>query len=300
MSVYLASKTLAAINEALESDQGNKYRSLLKQLFLEAEEPFKQQGDRFRAHLGASQIGIECERKLWYGFHWAKAPKFDGKTLRLFNRGHLEEPRLSALLMMIGCDVWTQDAEGNQFSLSFFGGHYGSAIDGVVKGIPDAPTMPLLQEFKTHGDASFKKLVKDGVKISKWEHFVQMNEYMGTLNLTAALYVACNKNTDDLHMELVEFDRAVYEEYHGRARRVVFEGIPKGVSTSPGYFSCKFCDMQRICQLGDEPEMNCRTCENSVALEDGKWFCRAYAKNLSKVDQLRGCDVWIKSRAFGK
>jgi hypothetical protein len=36
-------------------------------------------------------IGRACDREIWYGFRWAKAPKFEARMHRLFQRGHKEE-----------------------------------------------------------------------------------------------------------------------------------------------------------------------------------------------------------------
>ena len=50
--------------------------------------------DGFRDHLGASIIGKECERALWYDFRWATRRAFSGRMLRLFETGKREEDRL--------------------------------------------------------------------------------------------------------------------------------------------------------------------------------------------------------------
>lgn len=47
--------------------------------------------DPFRDHLGGSMIGRACDREIWYGFRWAKVPKFEARMHRLFQRGHKEE-----------------------------------------------------------------------------------------------------------------------------------------------------------------------------------------------------------------
>ena len=60
----------------------------------------------FRDHLGGSMIGRPCDRELWYGFRHAARPNFDGRMLRLFNRGHLEEPRFVKSLESIGATVY--------------------------------------------------------------------------------------------------------------------------------------------------------------------------------------------------
>ena len=118
MSVMLAVKTLEAIDSALEKDQGGKYRQILGTVIPHMADAFRGADEGFRTHLGASLIGGECSRALWYGFRWATKPKFSGRILRLFNRGHLEEARFISLLLMIGCTVYQQDEKGNQFRIS--------------------------------------------------------------------------------------------------------------------------------------------------------------------------------------
>jgi len=65
--------------------------------------------DGHRSHLGASQIGEECKRKLWYVFRWCFQEQFSGRMYRLFNRGHLEENRFIEWLEGIGAKVWAED-----------------------------------------------------------------------------------------------------------------------------------------------------------------------------------------------
>ena len=66
-----------------------------------------------RSHLGASLIGEECKRKLWYIFRWCKHEKTTGRRQRLFNRGHREEDRFIEWLEGIGVKVWADDLQNN-------------------------------------------------------------------------------------------------------------------------------------------------------------------------------------------
>jgi hypothetical protein len=62
-----------------------------------------------RSHLGASEIGHDCNRYLWYKFRWFFYETFSGRMYRLFERGHLEEMRFVKWLEGIGCKVDTDD-----------------------------------------------------------------------------------------------------------------------------------------------------------------------------------------------
>ena len=64
-------------------------------------------------------IGNPCSRALWYGFRWAAQPEFSGRLYRLFQTGHLQEPRVYADLRAAGVTVYdTNPATGQQWSFS--------------------------------------------------------------------------------------------------------------------------------------------------------------------------------------
>src|SRR3954464_3219259 len=119
MAITPAIKTMVAINTAIERDQGAMFRVWEGKVMPHLDDAYRGEDDGFRGHLGASQLGDECGRALWYGFRWATRPHFSGQQLRLFNRGHLEEGRFIAMLLAIGMQVFQQDANGRQFRINF-------------------------------------------------------------------------------------------------------------------------------------------------------------------------------------
>lgn len=305
MPIQLATKTLSAIDSALEADQGAAFRQLQQQTLPHIGDAYRGvEKNPYRNHMGASVIGDDCPRKVWYGWRWFTKPKFGGKTLRLFNRGHLEEGRVIALLLMIGVKVYQQDANGKQYRIFHAGGHFGGSGDGVLIGIPDIPPdIAALLECKTHGDKSFKDLVLNGVAMAKPEHYTQMQVYMRKMGLMYAVYFAVNKNTDEIYIEIIILDTLHADQYLDRGQQLINMFVPpRKLNESPGYYKCKQCDHRPICHLGAEPQRNCRTCYHSRPREDGNWYCTeptvdaAFGDNpqLSEDDQLRGCDNYLK------
>lgn len=306
MPVYLAKKTLDAINRGLEADQGASYRQHLQKVLPHMNDAYRgKESNPFRSHMGASGIGKECARAIWYSFRWFTKPSFEGRILRLFNRGHLEEARFIALLLSIGVTVYQQDAHGKQFRISDAGGHFGGSGDGVALGIPDLPnpSTPCLLEFKTHNNKSFAKLLKEGVQGCKYEHFAQMQTYMHKMQLSVGLYGAVNKDNDELYLELLQVDNVAGGTLVERGKQLVFmRDAPKRVNESPGWFGCAFCDHKPVCHFGKAPERNCRTCYFAVPREDGRWYCTepkadaAYGDNqeLSTEAQLLGCSEYTR------
>jgi hypothetical protein len=294
----LGLQILDAINEAILKDGGHKLRTLIASRKLAT----PKQGGAYRAHLGASVIGKECGRSIWYGFRWATKGRVDPRITRLFYRGNREELVFYALLEMIGCTVYGDDGEGAQFSFEGPSGHDGGSLDGVVTGLPiPQPELPTLLECKTHGDTSFQGLAK-GVREAKWEHFVQMQVYMHNKQLTRGLYCAVNKNDDHLYFEIISYDKKVAEYYTARSHTIIFaqEAPPRLNNASVKWFACRFCDHKSVC-LGPEPAAkNCRTCTYFVlAQTKGEASCGLHDKKLTSALQVAGCaDYAFDARAF--
>jgi hypothetical protein len=271
-----------------------------------AEDAYKSDAFPFRAHLGASRIGADCARELWYDFRWATKPAHGDRLLRLFNRGHLEEPRFAAMLGAAGIKVHQFAKPGEQYKIALHGGHFGGSLDGVAERIPDVEG-PVLCEMKTHNAASFAKLAGhnwgehvadpehvnftgEGVRSSKFMHYVQMQMYSRAYRLENALYLAVCKDTDALYAELVGQDEAISDAFSNRAREIIFATEPPArIKNDPTWYQCKFCNQNAVCYGKAQAERNCRTCANSAPLKDGAWNCVRWGKTLDKDTQLAGC-----------
>lgn len=296
----LATKTLAKIDAMVEADQGASFRGWLQQIVPHIGDAYRTDEDGHRSHMGASMIGGECARAIWYNFHWVTKPKFPGRIIRLFNRGHLEEARFIAMLLMIGCEVYQQDKEGNQYRISHAEGHFGGSGDGVILNIPDLPPETVaLGEFKTSGEKPFKEVVAKGVRDAKFEHYVQMNVYMGKMGLPAALYMVVNKNTDELYAEILYYDAEIAAQFLDRGEQLVWmDTPPKRINDSPGFFKCRFCDHRPVCHLKAKPDVNCRTCKHSQPVADKGWHCGHHQYKIPKDVQLTGCSQYTKSEVY--
>ena len=125
-----------------------------------------------RFHLGGSLIGHKCERYLWLSFRWAVIEKFEGRLLRLFRRGQLEETQIIKDLRSIGVDIRsTQDKVD-------FGKHFSGSVDGIIYSGLSESNKKHVAEFKTHSRKSFDDLESKGLEKSKPMHYAQMQVYM--------------------------------------------------------------------------------------------------------------------------
>lgn len=260
--------------------------------------------DGHRTRLGASEIGEECSRKLWYKFRWISAEQFNGRMQRLFQRGHREEPFVFEHLRGIGCEVWewknapiythTGEIEfkGEQYNFSAICGHFGGSIDAVAKlpkhyNVPE----PMLVSVKTNMTGkTFTDLSAEGMKLVKPMHYAQESVYGRAFGMTHAIYVNRNKNDDDQHIEIVELDHKLAEQLEIKAQRIIYSPEPPSrLSESPAFVACKNCwfgnDKSGICfnKPGRRPaDVNCRSCKHSRPsdtvdfLLPGAWVCEKY------------------------
>lgn len=241
----------------------------------------------------ASAIG-KCERFLWYRFRWADEPEaFEPRILRLFETGQLEEARMIAWLQGAGVAVQAVDPEtGDQWEVIALAGHFKGHLDGVAIGVIEAPKTSHLLECKTHNAKSYAQLLRHGVAVSKPEHVAQMQVYMHLKGLTRALYLAKNKDTDELHAERVEYDVALATELLAKAERVIrTDRAPARIAEDPESFLCRFCSSRPICHLGAFALRNCRTCLHAAPELDGdaRWRCARHKRDLTREDQEAGC-----------
>lgn len=291
--IYLATKTIQAIEDAVQRDQGAAFRRNLALVLPHIKDIYRPEEERHRLHMGASILGNDCARAVWYNFRWATKSNFSGRMIRLFNRGHMEEARIIACLLTIGCQVYQQDAEGKQFRITHAEGHLGGSGDGIVIGCPDlAAGMPALCEFKTHNLKSFTELKEKGVRDAKFEHYVQSNLYMRKMGLAATLYIGANKNDDELYGELLPLNSEIADRFLDRGTKLIqTEEPPKKLNESPGFWKCRFCDHRPVCHLKAAPDFNCRTCVASEVIPGG-WRCRRTGGALDEEAQLRGCQQY--------
>jgi hypothetical protein len=255
-------------------------------LFLQSE---KGQKDSRREHLGASEIGEECDRKLWYSFRWALQERRNGRMVRILRRGDQEEKQLLEDLAGLGYEL-----RKHSF-VSGVNGHFGGTPDGLILGIPMAPHAWHVLELKTSKDELWKELAKKGVKEAQPVHYAQMQVYMRGTGTDRALYLAVNKDTDDIYEERVHLDQLFAQRLYDRAARIIGrQTLPERISDDPAWFQCRPCRWHAICHKHNEvPLRNCRTCLHVTCMvhdgQVGGWWCGVHKKHLTMQEQRDGC-----------
>jgi hypothetical protein len=217
--------------------------------------------------------------------------------LRLFNRGQEEEKRFIKWLKLAGFTVWELDEQtGKQFRISGCEGHFGGSLDSVIC-TPERyhikDFLIWLGEFKTHNENNFNKLKKEGVQKSYPKHYKQMCSYGRLYNLKFGLYIAVNKNDDELYFEIVKLDFILADDLFRKAEHIIHSQTqPQKVSQVETYFECKRCTFVGICHRGEQPEKNCRSCWNAKPTEKATWTCQLNNQIIPDNILIKGCESW--------
>jgi len=219
-----------------------------------------------RDYLGASRLGHPCERALQFEF--AHAP-FDagagpnGRALRIFAIGHALEDLAVRWLRAAGLNLYTRKGnrpDGGQFGFSVAGGRIRGHVDGIVA---DAPAIlglkvPALWECKTMSAKNWRDTVAKGVVLARPVYAAQIALYQAYMEPAVpgisgapALFTAINKDTAELHHELVPFDAALAQRMSDRAVRILRatdagDLLPR-IATTRDFHECRFCPWAERC-----------------------------------------------------
>lgn len=219
-----------------------------------------------RDYLGGSRLGVACERALQFEF--TATPKddgagFTGQTLRIFAIGHQLEDLAIQWLRAAGFDLYTRKGnrpDGEQFGFSVAGGRIRGHVDGIIAAGPQGFgfAVPALWECKTMNAKNWRACVKDGVTKSKPVYAAQIALYQAYMEASVpgisaapALFTAINKDTAELHHELVPFDADLAQRMSDRGVRILQatdagELLPR-IATNRDFFECRFCPWAKRC-----------------------------------------------------
>lgn len=219
-----------------------------------------------RDYLGGSRLGHPCERALQFEFTATlrdEGQDFSGQTLRIFEIGHALEDLAVRWLRACGFDLYTRKGnrpDGGQFGFSVAGGRIRGHVDGIIASAPESLGLrtPALWECKTMNAKNWRETVTKGVTKSKPVYAAQIAVYQAYMEAqvpgiseSPALFTAINKDTAELHHELVAFDAGLAQRMSDRGVRILQatdagELLPR-IAATPDFFECRMCAWTARC-----------------------------------------------------
>ncbi len=196
---------------------------------------------KVRDYIGASGIGAECLRQIWYEYKGFEAEDVPTKIRRTWAIGRNLEGLILDWLTEAGLDIARTWPDLESEGMPFFKGHLDSVW--MKKGKAFA-----IIEIKTAKDASFNIFAKKGLKAWNPQYYAQIQSYMGMSGIYSAYILVLNKDSSDIADELVGFDPVFYQKLREKATMIASANVsPPRINSSPLWFQCKMCKFNKVC-----------------------------------------------------
>lgn len=194
-----------------------------------------------RDYIGASLIGSDCLRQIWYEYKGFEAQSVPAKMKRTWAIGKHLESLVLKWLNDSGVEAIETQMDLHSIEMPFFKGH----LDCIW--MKDGKHFAII-EIKTAKDASFNIFVRKGLKLWNPQYYAQIQSYMGMSGIHLAYILVLNKDNSELSDEQVSFDSRVYESLRRKAFMISSAEVePPRVNGSPLWFKCKMCKFNKIC-----------------------------------------------------
>lgn len=198
--------------------------------------------DEIRDYIGASSIGSDCLRQIWYQYKGVKAELVPTKTRRTWAIGKRLEGLILEWLEAAGLRIELLHITLSSENLPVFSGH----IDALVW-IGDKKS---ILEVKTAKDASFKIFFSKGLKIWNPQYYAQVQAYMGMSGIISTYILVLNKDNSEISDEFVVFDEEFYKKLEAKAELIASAvSPPPRVNGSPIWYQCKVCKFNKTCHV---------------------------------------------------
>lgn len=216
----------------------------------------KAKEEKPRNYVGASSIGDDCERKLYYRLrHSEEAAPRKAELILAANDGYRSEDYVASLIREIpGVELTTHDVHGKQ--LGFRHGIFAGHIDGIIDGLPQAPKTSYIWENKCSNEKKYNALIKAKEKfgtkgaLEQWDyiyycqaviymHFFDLKRHYTTVSMAGSRKIQSVRTVANPKLAKMLIEKAVRI---GNAT-----SAPFGISENPSWYKCKWCDFNEFC-----------------------------------------------------
>lgn len=209
-----------------------------------------------RDYLGASAMGHDCDRHLYYMANGFPQREPHPKALTASQGGYRAEPVIIDRFQKVpGIELISHQPDGTQYEFSDFGGKFKGHPDGFILGLLEAPKTWHIFEIKEKEEKFFRalqKLIQEDPKkaLEKWsyEYYIQAQIYMRKFNLTRHYLVCCTPGAREMVSCRTDLNISVADAMIARAKRIIdMTQPPPREFKDETHFKCRFCAYNMEC-----------------------------------------------------
>lgn len=215
-----------------------------------------QASNKKRDYIGASAIGDECVRKVWYDYNGYPKKPFAADTLMKFEDGHRTEELTAQRLRLVPNLQLITEKDGQQMGFSHFGGKFKGHVDGLILGLLQAPKTWHVWEHKACADKRYNDFTKakdiygEKQTLKNWDtkYYIQAQLYMHFFNLDRHYLTVSGAGGRGYQSCRTEYVREVALQYIDRAENILnAKSEPRRISDKPDFYLCRWCDFKDVC-----------------------------------------------------
>ena len=249
-----------------------------------------------RAYLGASAIGHECSRKLWYNFRHASFEYINHKSQKRFDDGHHSEAVYIKRIKQAGYSL-QHDMDGKQYGFKDFGGWFRGHRDGKLFDIPDIGDAIWEHKSSSKWKGLNKAIDKHGEDnaLEQWNktYYDQAQLYMGYEGVKWHILTCSSEGSREESIVLTPFNEDAFNAIKHKANYIITTDTPPAkISDNPTFFKCGWCDAKEVCHQKKIPKPNCRNCAHVTFITDNAdqdnpiAHCAANNVNIPSTDAM--------------
>lgn len=235
----------------------NEYKDgLIEAIYKHIEE--EAANEKPRAYVGASSIGDECERKLYYQLREpSKSSERKAPLILAANDGHRGEDLFASYIRQVeGVKLVTHKPDGKQLGFADLDKMFKGHCDGIIEGIPQAPKTPHIWEHKVKNEKFYKALetlikklnIKDVLKKWDYVYYCQAVVYMHYFDCTRHYMTVGAAGSRKFQSIRTNANPVLAKQLIEKAKRIIsYTSAPYGISENSSYFQCKWCFFYKHC-----------------------------------------------------
>ncbi len=232
--------------------------------------------DRLLATVEASRFDFEpeqrlsstghCLRQQWYAITGAQTNEVQGGSTWEMRDGDIHEADVKRWLREAGYEITAEhEVDGrNVGDTVHISLPDGTAVEGHIDGLIVGPGLyvPHLLEIKSMSYLRYASALRDGIKQSNRDYYLQVQGYLGALDLPACIFAIKAKDSSatkrmvppggdpKFHVEVIDFDPEAFQDVYerqGALRLHIIDGSEPVREYERSDWHCNWCPFMRTC-----------------------------------------------------
>jgi len=188
----------------------------------------------------------KCSRQIFFKFKNVPRKEMEPHILRLFDRGdQIHQLIMSPLLSTRDIQVVSSEVDIPPQEL------FRGRADAIIS---DKKELYVL-DIKSMNSMIFRALTEP-----KYENIEQLQLYLHYFEISKGILLYVNKDSQELKEFLINYNenivKSILSKFTDLKQKLESSTVPSRIDTYPVDWQCKYCQFRKVCDLGEQEEMD--------------------------------------------